>query len=50
MEDNFEFKKKSKYILFGLMGIGLLVCIVSVFVFKYDSTRIWANVLLNNLI
>ncbi len=49
MEDNFEFKKKSKYILFGLMGIGLLVSIVSIFVFKYDGTRIWANVLLNNL-
>lgn len=49
MEDRFEFKKKNKIVLFGMMAVGLLVCIGSTFIFKYDSSRIWANVLLNNL-
>ncbi len=49
MEDQFELKKKYKIVLLVLAAIGLLAAIISIVVFKDSSSRIWANVLLNNL-
>jgi len=48
MEEQFSFKKQYRNILaLGLAG-GLLVSLAAVFIFKPETSRIWANVLLNN--
>jgi len=49
MEEQFEFKKKQKIVLLALVAIGLLSAVVSIFVLNTGSSRVWSNVLLNNL-
>lgn len=48
MDEQFKFTKQYRNIL-GIAAItGLLVFLASVFIFKTDASRVWANVLLNN--
>jgi len=50
MDEQYRFTKKIRNIL-GIAAItGILVTVVYIIVFKPDSSRIWANVLLNNLL
>lgn len=49
MEEQFEFKKNQKIVLLALVAIGLLAVVVSIFVLNTGSSRVWSNVLLNNL-
>jgi len=48
MEEQFKFTKQYRNILAITVIAGLLVFVASVFIFKPDASRVWANVLLNN--
>jgi hypothetical protein len=49
MDEQYTFNKKIR-ILLGIAAItGLLLTAAAIFIFKPDSSRIWANVLLNNM-
>jgi len=48
MDEQFKFKQQYRKILIIAMAAGLLLSLSAIFLFKYDSARIWANVLLNN--
>jgi len=48
MDEQFIFLKKYRVILLSAMVAGLLISVASIFIFKPDASRIWANVLLNN--
>jgi len=48
MDEQYKFTNKIRNIL-GIASIsGLLLSVAAIFIFKPDSSRIWANVLLNN--
>ena len=48
MEEQFKFTTRFRNIL-GIVAIaGIVIFVASAFIFKVDSSRIWANVLLNN--
>ena len=50
MDEQYTFKNKIR----NIVGIATLACLLlalgSIFIFKPDSSRIWANVLLNNML
>ena len=48
MDEQFKFTKQYRNILAIAAVSGLLVFLASVFIFKPDASRVWANVLLNN--
>jgi hypothetical protein len=48
MEEQFNFKKRYRNILFIVISAGILVSLAAIFISKPDPSRIWANVLLNN--
>ena len=47
MEKNFIFSATLRYIMYGLMIIGIIAIVVG---FMSDADRIWANLLLNNFL
>ena len=48
MDEQYTFTKRVRNILAIVALAGLLLSVASIFIFKPDSSRIWANVLLNN--
>jgi hypothetical protein len=48
MEEQFIFKKQYRNILLLAVAAGLLISIAGIFIFKPETSRVWANVLLNN--
>lgn len=46
MTETFNFSSKTKYIAFGLIGVGVLGVVLGLLV--YDPARLWANILLNS--
>lgn len=48
MDEQFKFKKEYRNILFIIIVAGLLVSVADIFLSKAGTTRIWANILLNN--
>jgi len=48
MEEQFNFKKQHRNILFIAIGASLLILLASIFITKPGASRIWANILLNN--
>ena len=48
MDEQFNFKKQYRNILFIVIAAGLLVSLAAIFISKPGASRIWANVLLNN--
>ncbi len=49
MEEKFVFKKKHRNLFLGLIAIGVISLIVSMFLPECTRARIWSNVLLNNI-
>jgi len=50
MEEQYIFKNKIRNIVGIAALLGLLLTLGSIFIFKPDSSRIWANVLMNNVL
>jgi hypothetical protein len=48
MDEQFNFKKQYRNILFIVISAGLLVSLAAIFISKPGPSRIWANILLNN--
>ena len=48
MDEQFKFTKQYRNLLVIAVLAGLLVSLAAIFIFKPDSSRIWANVLMNN--
>jgi hypothetical protein len=48
MDEQFVFRKKYRNILLIVMATGLVVTLITILIPSYDTSRIWANVLLNN--
>ena len=48
MEEQFNFKKQHRNILFIAIGALLLILLAAIFITKPGASRIWANILLNN--
>jgi hypothetical protein len=48
MEEQFNFKKQHRNILFIAIGACLLILVAAIFITKPGASRIWANILLNN--
>jgi len=49
MDEQYKFTKKISTILAITIVAALLLSVAAIFIFKPDGSRIWANVLLNNL-
>ncbi|MCP4311200.1 MAG: quinol:cytochrome C oxidoreductase [Bacteroidetes bacterium] len=50
MDEQYTFSNKIRNILGIITITGLLLSVAAIFIFKPDSSRIWANVLLNNML
>ena len=50
MDEQFKFTIKVRNILGVTVITGILLSVAAILIFKPDSSRIWANVLLNNLL
>jgi hypothetical protein len=50
MDEQYTLSKKHKMLLGIAATAGLLLTVVAIFIMKPDSSRIWANVLMNNLL